>query len=132
MDFNNTWLKRNHIKLFFWQEGIFSNKNKIYKIHDIYFIFPTTKGYVNACMELVGLSTFNNVKNHWSTECHSKYFARITRIEKYFLFVFYTKKKNIQFTSLMTHIYNKLNRFNPLYLFFHELIMIKKTVSDII
>ena len=29
-----------------------------------HFIFPTTKGSMNACMELVGFSTSNKVKNH--------------------------------------------------------------------
>ena len=31
-----------------------------------YFIFPTMKGSMNACMELVGFSTSNKVKNHCS------------------------------------------------------------------
>ena len=31
-----------------------------------YFSFPTMKGSMNACMELVGFSTSNKVKNHWS------------------------------------------------------------------
>ena len=45
----------------------------IYYMYSIYaldlqkestFIFTTTKGSMNACMELVGLSTSNNVQNH--------------------------------------------------------------------
>ena len=30
-----------------------------------YFIFPITKGSVNALMKLAGFSTSNKVKNHW-------------------------------------------------------------------
>ena len=45
-----------------WQE-ILSNKSKNNKIHDTHFFFPTTKGSMNACMELVGFSTSNKVKN---------------------------------------------------------------------
>ena len=43
---------------------ILNNKNKINKIHDIHFIFPTTKGSMNACMKLLGFSTSKKVKNH--------------------------------------------------------------------
>ena len=43
---------------------ILSDKNKINKIHDTHFICPTTKGSMNACMELVGFSTSNMVENH--------------------------------------------------------------------
>ena len=32
-----------------------------------HFIFPTMKGSMNACMELVGFSTSNKVKNHCSS-----------------------------------------------------------------
>ena len=42
-----------------------SNKNKTNKIHDTHFIFATTRGSMNACMELVGFSTSNRVENHW-------------------------------------------------------------------
>ena len=31
----------------------------------MHFIFATMKGSMNACMELVGFSTSNKVKNHW-------------------------------------------------------------------
>ena len=41
---------------------------KINKIHDTNFIFATTKGSMNICMELVGFSTSNKVKNHSSIE----------------------------------------------------------------
>ena len=33
---------------------------------DTHFIFVTTKGSINACIELVEFSTSNKVKNHWS------------------------------------------------------------------
>ena len=39
-------------------------KNK--KIHDTNFIFRTTNDSMNACMEFVGFSTSNKVKNHCS------------------------------------------------------------------
>ena len=42
-----------------------SNKSKK-KIHDTNFNFATTKGSMNACMELVGFSTSNKVRNHCS------------------------------------------------------------------
>ena len=38
--------------------------SKINTIHDTHFILPTTKGSMNACMELLGFSTSNKVKNH--------------------------------------------------------------------
>ena len=37
--------------------------NKKHKIHDTHIIFATTKGSMNACMELVGFSTSDKVKN---------------------------------------------------------------------
>ena len=46
------------------RQEIFSNKSKINKIHNTHFIFPSTKGSMNACMERVGFST-SKVKNHW-------------------------------------------------------------------
>ena len=46
------------------QQEIFSNKSKKDKILDTHFIFPTTQGSINACMELVGFSTSDKVKNH--------------------------------------------------------------------
>ena len=47
------------------RQEILSNKSKKNKIHDMHFIFATMKGSMNACMELVGFSTSNKVKNHW-------------------------------------------------------------------
>ena len=38
--------------------AILSNKYKKYKYHDTHFIFPTTKGSMNACMEIVGFCTW--------------------------------------------------------------------------
>ena len=35
-----------------------------YEGEKAHYIFPTTKGPMNACMELVGLNTYNRVKNH--------------------------------------------------------------------
>ena len=46
------------------RKDILSNKTKKNKIHGTHFIFPTTKGSMNACMELVGFNTSNKVKNH--------------------------------------------------------------------
>ena len=46
--------------------GDLNNKGKINKIHDTHHIFATTKGSMNECMELVGFSTSNQVKNHLS------------------------------------------------------------------
>ena len=46
------------------QYEILIDENKINKIHDAHSIFPTTKGSMNACMELVGFSTSNKVNNH--------------------------------------------------------------------
>ena len=46
------------------QEDILSNESKKNKIYDTHFIFATTKGSMNACMELVGFSTPSKVKNH--------------------------------------------------------------------
>ena len=37
-----------------WWQEILSNKSNKNKIHDTHFIFPTTTGSMNACMELVG------------------------------------------------------------------------------
>ena len=48
------------------RQEILSNKSKKNKIYDTHFIFPTTKGLMNACMELVGFSTSNKVKSHCS------------------------------------------------------------------
>ena len=45
------------------RQEILSNKSEKNKIHDTHFIFATTKGSMNACMELVGFSTSNKVKN---------------------------------------------------------------------
>ena len=50
------------------RQEILSNKSKINKIHDTHFIFPTPKGSINACMELVGFSISNEVKNHCSNK----------------------------------------------------------------
>ena len=36
-----------------------------YVLKKSYFIFPITKGSVNALMKLAGFSTSNKVKNHW-------------------------------------------------------------------
>ena len=36
----------------------------IWRIKKAHFIFPTTKGSMNACMELVGSSSSKNIKNH--------------------------------------------------------------------
>ena len=47
------------------RQEILSNKSKNNKIHYTYFIFPTMKRSMNACMELVGFSTVNKVRNHW-------------------------------------------------------------------
>ena len=49
-----------------WQV-ILSNKSKKNIIHDTHFIFPTTKGSINAWWtdELAWFSTLNKVKNHW-------------------------------------------------------------------
>ena len=44
------------------RQEILSNKNKINKIHDTHFIFPTVKGLMNVSMELVGFSTSSKVK----------------------------------------------------------------------
>ena len=41
-------------------------KVKKYINHNTHFILPTKKGSTNACMEFVGFSTSNKVKNHWS------------------------------------------------------------------
>ena len=46
------------------RQEILSNESKINKIHDAHFTFPSTKGSMNAYMELVGFSTSNKVKNH--------------------------------------------------------------------
>ena len=46
-----------------WRREILSIKSKK-KIHDTHFIFPSTKGSMNACIELVGFSTSNKVRNH--------------------------------------------------------------------
>ena len=46
------------------QQDILSNKSKLNKIHDTYFICPTIKSSMNACMELVGFSTSINANNH--------------------------------------------------------------------
>ena len=46
------------------ENRILSNESKK-KIHDTHFIFPTTKGSMNACIELAEFSTSNKVKNHW-------------------------------------------------------------------
>ena len=32
----------------------------------VHFILPSTKGSMNACMELMGFSASNKVKNHWN------------------------------------------------------------------
>jgi len=47
------------------RQEILSNKSKKNIIHATHFIFATTKGSMNACMELVGFSTSSKVKNHW-------------------------------------------------------------------
>jgi len=47
-------------------QEILNNNSKINKIQDTHFIFQTTNGLMNACMELVGFSNSNKVKNHWS------------------------------------------------------------------
>ena len=47
-----------------WRLQILSNKSNENKIHDTHVIFPTTKGSMNACMELIGFSNSNEVKNH--------------------------------------------------------------------
>ena len=47
------------------RQEILSNKSWINQIRDTHFIFPTTKGSMNACMEFMGFSTSNRVKNHW-------------------------------------------------------------------
>ena len=36
-----------------------------YVLKKSYFIFPITKGSVNALMKLAGFRTSNKVKNHW-------------------------------------------------------------------
>ena len=40
------------------------NKLYIYVLKKSYFIFPITKGSVNALMKLAGFSTSNKVNNH--------------------------------------------------------------------
>ena len=42
-----------------------TNKIYTYVLKKSYFIFPITKGSVNALMKLAGFSTSNKVKNHW-------------------------------------------------------------------
>ena len=54
------------------RRGILSNKSKRNKIHDTYFVFPNNKGSINACMEIVGFSTSNKVKNHCSRDSAGK------------------------------------------------------------
>ena len=41
-----------------------TNKIYIYVLKKSYFIFPITKGSVNALMKLAGFSTSNKVKKH--------------------------------------------------------------------
>ena len=43
-----------------------TNKIYTYVLKKSYFIFPITKGSVNALMKLAGFSTSNKVKNHWT------------------------------------------------------------------
>ena len=42
-----------------------TNKIYTYVLKKSYFIFPFTKGSVNALMKLAGFSTSNKVRNHW-------------------------------------------------------------------
>ena len=42
-----------------------TNKIHTYVSKKSYFIFPITKGSVNALMKLAGFSTSNKLKNHW-------------------------------------------------------------------
>ena len=41
-----------------------TNKIYTYVLKKSYFIFPITKGSVNALMKLAGVSTSNKLKNH--------------------------------------------------------------------
>ena len=45
-----------------------TNKIYTYVLKKSYFIFPITKGSVNAVMKLAGFSTSNKVKNHCPRE----------------------------------------------------------------
>ena len=46
-----------------------TNKIYTYVLKKSYFIFPNTKGSVNALMKLAGFSTSNKVNNHCCTPC---------------------------------------------------------------
>ena len=46
-----------------------TNKIFTYVLKKSYFMFPITKGSVNALMWLAGFSTSNKVKNQWSRSC---------------------------------------------------------------
>src|SRR4029434_3452161 len=50
-----------------WQHTIF--KIYTYVLKKSYFIFPITKGSVNALMKLAGFSISNKVKNHCTRDC---------------------------------------------------------------
>ena len=47
-----------------------TNKIYTYVLKKSYFIFPITKGSVNALMKLAGFSTSNKVKNHCLIYCY--------------------------------------------------------------
>ena len=58
-----------------------SDKIYTYILKKSYFIFPITKGSVNALMKLAGFITSNKVKNHWSSiSCH--YYQSLCLIER--------------------------------------------------
>ena len=65
------------------RQEILSNNSKKYKIYGTHFIFPTTKGSMNACIKLVAFSTSNKVKNHCfrTTLCKTNLKTRI--VEKF-------------------------------------------------
>ena len=46
------------------------------------FIFPTTKGSMNACMEHVGFRTSKKVKNHWVVALHETFTSMIARLNR--------------------------------------------------
>ena len=50
-----------------------TNKIYTYVLKKSYFIFPITKGSVNALMQLAGFSTYNKIKEMFYLTTHSQH-----------------------------------------------------------